>query len=132
MKNKKTEKPKTQVPAVLSLVFILDLPFPHQYFFTLFILTQLPNPSILASIWSWTRPQPEKRKNILQQLLLYAMFYSHFILAKKGPLIIVWIAAYPERKLCRNQVAETNRYAYSCTFYLNHFGHLGSCMLIGV
>nr|ADE75737.1 unknown [Picea sitchensis] len=36
------------------------------------------------------------------------MFYSHFILAKKGPLGTVWIAAHLERKLRKNQVTETN------------------------
>ncbi|KAJ7298487.1 hypothetical protein O6H91_13G081300 [Diphasiastrum complanatum] len=36
------------------------------------------------------------------------MFYSQFILAKKGPLGTIWIAAHLERKLRRNQVTETN------------------------
>lgn len=36
------------------------------------------------------------------------MFYSQFILAKKGPLGTIWIAAHLERKLRKNQVAETN------------------------
>eukprot|EP00271_Cylindrocystis_brebissonii_P004848 TRINITY_DN16765_c0_g1_i1.p1 TRINITY_DN16765_c0_g1~~TRINITY_DN16765_c0_g1_i1.p1 ORF type:complete len:1175 (+),score=305.69 TRINITY_DN16765_c0_g1_i1:188-3712(+) len=36
------------------------------------------------------------------------MFYSQFILAKKGPLGTIWIAAHLERKLRKNQVTETN------------------------
>eukprot|EP00250_Pteridium_aquilinum_P019128 c24309_g2_i1 orf=815-4747(+) len=36
------------------------------------------------------------------------MFYSQFILAKKGPLGTIWIAAHLERKLRKNQVAETD------------------------
>ncbi|XP_074572927.1 sister chromatid cohesion 1 protein 4 [Curcuma longa] len=36
------------------------------------------------------------------------MFYSQFILAKKGPLGTIWIAAHLERKLRKNQVADTN------------------------
>eukprot|EP00249_Psilotum_nudum_P015061 c25146_g1_i1 orf=384-2912(+) len=36
------------------------------------------------------------------------MFYSHFILAKKGPLGTIWIAAHLERKLRKNQIAETD------------------------
>ncbi|KAL8532996.1 hypothetical protein ACS0TY_009306 [Phlomoides rotata] len=36
------------------------------------------------------------------------MFYSQFILAKKGPLGTVWIAAHLERKLRKNQVADTD------------------------
>jgi hypothetical protein len=30
------------------------------------------------------------------------MFYSQFILAKKGPLGTIWIPAPLERKLCKN------------------------------
>ncbi|XP_043704274.1 sister chromatid cohesion 1 protein 4-like isoform X2 [Telopea speciosissima] len=36
------------------------------------------------------------------------MFYSQFILAKKGPLGNIWIAAHLERKLRKNQVADTD------------------------
>ncbi|XP_030540715.1 sister chromatid cohesion 1 protein 4 isoform X2 [Rhodamnia argentea] len=36
------------------------------------------------------------------------MFYSQFILAKKGPLGTIWIAAHLERKLRKNQVADTD------------------------
>ncbi|MCO5581680.1 hypothetical protein L7F22_035569 [Adiantum nelumboides] len=36
------------------------------------------------------------------------MFYSHFILARKGPLGTIWIAAHLEGKLRKNQVTETN------------------------
>ncbi|MCO5560275.1 hypothetical protein L7F22_013886 [Adiantum nelumboides] len=36
------------------------------------------------------------------------MFYSQFILAKKGPLATIWIAAHLERKLRKNQITDTN------------------------
>ncbi|KAL4554538.1 hypothetical protein LXL04_039369 [Taraxacum kok-saghyz] len=36
------------------------------------------------------------------------MFYSQFILAKKGPLGTIWIAAHLERKLRKNQVSDTD------------------------
>ncbi|MCO5560365.1 hypothetical protein L7F22_013978 [Adiantum nelumboides] len=36
------------------------------------------------------------------------MFYSHFILARKGPLGTIWIAAHLEGKLRKSQVTETN------------------------
>ena len=36
------------------------------------------------------------------------MFYSQFILAKKGPLGTIWIAAHLEGKLRKHQVADTN------------------------
>ncbi|KAH9329658.1 hypothetical protein KI387_001766, partial [Taxus chinensis] len=36
------------------------------------------------------------------------MFYSQFVLAKKGPLGTIWIAAHLERKLKKNQVADTD------------------------
>lgn len=39
---------------------------------------------------------------------LRGMFYSQFILAKKGPLGTIWIAAHLERKLRKNQVADTD------------------------
>ena len=38
----------------------------------------------------------------------WKMFYSQFILAKKGPLGTIWIAAHLERKLRKNQVADTD------------------------
>lgn len=36
------------------------------------------------------------------------MFYSHDILARKGPLGTIWIAAHLDRKLRKNQVLETD------------------------
>lgn len=36
------------------------------------------------------------------------MFYSTQILAKKGPLGTIWIAAHLERRLKRHQVFETS------------------------
>ena len=36
------------------------------------------------------------------------MFYSQFILANKGPLGTIWIAAHLERKLRKNQIADTD------------------------
>lgn len=36
------------------------------------------------------------------------MFYSTQILAKKGPLGIVWLAAHMDNRLKRNNVFETN------------------------
>ncbi|XP_020530537.1 sister chromatid cohesion 1 protein 3 isoform X1 [Amborella trichopoda] len=36
------------------------------------------------------------------------MFYSHYILARKGPLGAVWMAAHLQHKLRKSQVAETN------------------------
>ncbi|KAK7285151.1 hypothetical protein RJT34_19911 [Clitoria ternatea] len=36
------------------------------------------------------------------------MFYSQFILAKKGPLGTIWIVAHLERTLGKNQVADTD------------------------
>ncbi|EFJ08846.1 hypothetical protein SELMODRAFT_6909, partial [Selaginella moellendorffii] len=36
------------------------------------------------------------------------MFYSQYILAKKGPLGTIWIAAHLEKKLRKNQVNDTN------------------------
>ncbi|KAF3783917.1 Sister chromatid cohesion 1 protein 4 [Nymphaea thermarum] len=36
------------------------------------------------------------------------MFYSHFILARKGPLGTVWMAAHLQNKLRKSQVTETN------------------------
>eukprot|EP00242_Pyramimonas_sp_CCMP2087_P015196 CAMPEP_0198222154 /NCGR_PEP_ID=MMETSP1445-20131203/86820_1 /TAXON_ID=36898 /ORGANISM="Pyramimonas sp., Strain CCMP2087" /LENGTH=390 /DNA_ID=CAMNT_0043900555 /DNA_START=157 /DNA_END=1326 /DNA_ORIENTATION=+ len=36
------------------------------------------------------------------------MFYSHQILAKKGPLGTIWIAAHMDRKLRKNQIYDTN------------------------
>ena len=37
-----------------------------------------------------------------------AMFYSAQILAKKGPLGTVWIAAHIDKKLKRHQIFETS------------------------
>jgi cohesin complex subunit SCC1 len=36
------------------------------------------------------------------------MFYSHDILARKGPLGTIWIAAHLDRKLRKNQVLDTD------------------------
>lgn len=36
------------------------------------------------------------------------MFYAHFILAKKGPLARIWLAAHWDKKLTRAHVFETN------------------------
>ena len=36
------------------------------------------------------------------------MFYSTQILAKKGPLGTIWIAAHLDRRLKKHQVFETN------------------------
>ncbi|CAJ0573838.1 unnamed protein product, partial [Mesorhabditis spiculigera] len=36
------------------------------------------------------------------------MFYAQFVLSKKGPLAKIWLAAHWEKKLNRNQIAETN------------------------
>ncbi|XP_060526179.1 double-strand-break repair protein rad21 homolog isoform X2 [Cylas formicarius] len=36
------------------------------------------------------------------------MFYSHFILAKKGPLARIWLAAHWDKKLTKAHVFETN------------------------
>lgn len=36
------------------------------------------------------------------------MFYSEFILTKKGPLAKVWLAAHWERKLSKAQISQTN------------------------
>lgn len=36
------------------------------------------------------------------------MFYAHEILAKKGPLSVIWIAAHLDRKLGKKAVFETN------------------------
>lgn len=36
------------------------------------------------------------------------MFYSQYILAKRGPLGTIWIAAHLDRKLRKNQIAETD------------------------
>lgn len=36
------------------------------------------------------------------------MFYAHFVLAKKGPLARIWLAAHWDRKLTKAHVFETN------------------------
>lgn len=36
------------------------------------------------------------------------MFYSQFVLSKKGPLSKIWLAAHWERKLSKAQIFETN------------------------
>lgn len=36
------------------------------------------------------------------------MFYARFVLAKKGPLAKIWLAAHLEDKLKRKMIAETD------------------------
>jgi len=36
------------------------------------------------------------------------MFYAHFVLAKKGPLARVWLAAHWDKKLTKAHIFETN------------------------
>lgn len=36
------------------------------------------------------------------------MFYAQFVLAKKGPLSKIWLAAHWERKLSKAQIFETD------------------------
>lgn len=36
------------------------------------------------------------------------MFYAHIILAKKGPLARIWLAAHWDKKLTKAHVFETN------------------------
>lgn len=36
------------------------------------------------------------------------MFYAHFVLAKKGPLARIWLAAHWDKKLTKAHVFETN------------------------
>lgn len=36
------------------------------------------------------------------------MFYAHFVLAKKGPLAKIWLAAHWDKKLTKAHVFETN------------------------
>jgi hypothetical protein len=36
------------------------------------------------------------------------MFYSQFILAKKGPLGKVWLAAHLDKRLTKNQIFQTD------------------------
>jgi cohesin complex subunit SCC1 len=36
------------------------------------------------------------------------MFYSQIILAKKGPLGSIWIAAHMDKKLNKNQITSTD------------------------
>lgn len=38
----------------------------------------------------------------------YNMFYAHFVLAKKGPLARIWLAAHWDKKLTKAHVFETN------------------------
>ena len=37
-----------------------------------------------------------------------SMFYAHFVLAKKGPLARIWLAAHWDKKLTKAHVFETN------------------------
>jgi hypothetical protein len=36
------------------------------------------------------------------------MFYAHFVLAKKGPMARIWLAAHWDKKLTKAHVFETN------------------------
>lgn len=36
------------------------------------------------------------------------MFYAHFVLAKKGPLARIWLAAHWDKKITKAHVFETN------------------------
>lgn len=36
------------------------------------------------------------------------MFYSQFVLSKKGPLAKIWLAAHWEKKLTKTNILETN------------------------
>ena len=36
------------------------------------------------------------------------MFYAHFVLAKKGPMARIWLAAHWDKKLTKAHVCETN------------------------
>jgi cohesin complex subunit SCC1 len=36
------------------------------------------------------------------------MFYSQYILAKRGPLGTIWIAAHLDRRLRKQQITETD------------------------
>jgi cohesin complex subunit SCC1 len=36
------------------------------------------------------------------------MFYSEFVLTKKGPLAKIWLAAHWDKKLNKNQITETD------------------------
>lgn len=39
---------------------------------------------------------------------LQNMFYSQYILAKRGPLGTIWIAAHLDRRLRKQQITETD------------------------
>ena len=56
------------------------------------------------------------------------MFYSTQILAKKGPLGTIWIAAHLDRRLKRHQVFEAN-IAISVGAFLDSLRLLGRCHL---
>jgi cohesin complex subunit SCC1 len=36
------------------------------------------------------------------------MFFSEFVLTKKGPLAKIWLAAHWDKKLSKNQISETS------------------------
>ena len=55
------------------------------------------------------------------------MFYSTQILAKKGPLGTIWIAAHLDRRLKRHQVFETN-IAFSVGNNQGHRPALMACL----
>ena len=64
------------------------------------------------------------------------MFYAHFVLAKKGPLARIWLAAHWDKKLTKAHVFETNiedsvkdilKPKVCCMYYFNfNWWHLKS------
>ncbi|KAK1318879.1 BTB/POZ and TAZ domain-containing protein 3 [Acorus calamus] len=68
-----------------------------------------PGPSLLRLHFKEKMKSHSKKDEPKWKLVCGArMFYSQFILAKKGPLGTIWIAAHLERKLRKNQVADTD------------------------
>lgn len=68
------------------------------------------------------------------------MFYSVFVLGKKGPLARVWLAAHWDKKITKAQILETNivesvdsilqpkvRIALICSLRLYLPGHYSIC-----
>ena len=53
------------------------------------------------------------------------MFYSQFLLSRKGPLGVIWIAAHLEGKLRKKHITDTD-IAESVGKYLTLFIHLGN------
>lgn len=48
------------------------------------------------------------------------MFYEQMVLAKKGPLGKVWLAAHWEKKLTKAQIKETNIVDTVSKYYINY------------